>query len=222
MSKYFVYAILALTARLDLSFASAASLCAPPPSDNRCIDGVGQFKGNPCMTLRAFQNLEDAYLREHAMDFAAMSRFVEDPKQLVGIHNSCCTGLMQLNYINLRKPEICGCTAQEFGAYSQQQQIDVYNRYLSTFANNFGIGQIKLLIVHSQTLGGHVVDGYTLVACAQMGTGNCDAAVRNECSSLAVGEGGDNHVNVCTMADKARADAQLRAEEFAVCTPNAN
>jgi hypothetical protein len=76
--------------------------------------------------------------------------------------------------------------------------------------------QLKQMIANHQTLGGHLVDDYTLVACAQMGTGNCDAAVQNECNSLDVGKGGDNHVNVCTMADEARARASA-SRELAVC-----
>jgi hypothetical protein len=77
--------------------------------------------------------------------------------------------------------------------------------------------QLKQMIANHQTLGGHVVDDYTLVACAQMGTGNCDAAVQNRCSSLAVGEGGDNYVNVCTMADDARTRASA-SNELAACS----
>ena len=180
--------------------------------------GIGQFKGDACLTLNSFQKLDDSNLRSSSQDFAAMSRYVEDQQQLVGIHNNCCTGLMQLNYVNLQNPNICGCTAAEYGAYTQQQQIDVYQNYFHTLNADYGMNQLKQMIAGHQTLGGHVVDGYTLVACAQMGTGNCDAAVRNACSSVAIGEGGDTHVNVCTMGDKARA-AMASYNIFSTCAP---
>jgi hypothetical protein len=124
MATGLTYAFTLVIVLSHLPFAFAGSLCVAPPSDNKCSGGVGQFKGDPCMTLRAFQTVGDPDARDHSMDYASMSRFVEDPKQWVGIHNSCCTGLMQLNYVNLNNPDICGCTAQEFAAYSQQQQID--------------------------------------------------------------------------------------------------
>jgi len=203
-----------------LAHAVAGSLCKPPPDDNRCVNGVGQFKGSVCLTLKSFQTARDSYFRRQAMNFAAMSRFVEDPKQWVGIHNSCCTGLMQLNYPNLRDPNICGCEPQEFATYTPDQQIDTYTTYFSTLDNNDGMIQLKQMINSQQLLGGHLVDGYTLVACAQMGSGNCNAAVQNQCSSIAVGEGGDNHVNVCTMADRAR-EAAAASNELASCvSPN--
>lgn len=203
-----------------LSYAVAGSLCTPPPQDNTCVRGVGQFEGSACLTLQAFQTLSDTYLQSRATDFAAMSRFVEDPKQWVGIHNSCCTGLMQINYLNLRNPTICGCEAREFATYTQQQQIDVYMIYFHAFDSNYGMNELKEIINNHQTLGGYTVDGYTLVACAQMGAGNCNAAVQNQCRSVAVGEGGDNHVNVCTMADRAREEAAADSDEFASCGPN--
>jgi len=142
---------------------------------------------------------------------------MENPKQRVGVHNGCCTGLMQIHYFNLRKPEICGCTPDEYGTYTQDEQIDVYVNYFRTFNNNFGMNHLKSMIDSNQTLGGHIVDGYTLVACAQMGTGNCDAAVRNACSSTKIGEGGDTHVNVCTMADDVRSRALRSPAVLASC-----
>ena len=202
------------------SAAFARSLCGPAPADNKCVRGIGQFAGSPCLTLRAFRGASDSDVRSRAMDFASMSRFMENPKQWVGVHNACCTGLMQVNYSNLRNPDFCGCTAQEYAAYTQEQQIDVYVRYLQSLNADNGMTALKEMIKNGQTLGGHIVDGYTLVACAQMGSGNCDAAVANGCSSVAVGEGGDTHVNVCTMADRVRDSAAGSPQTMAACEPS--
>jgi hypothetical protein len=179
--------------------------------------GKGEYPGNPCLTLEAFRNTNNKYLQQHAVDFASVSRFIEDTLQRVGIHNGCCTGLVQLNQSNLRNPSFCGCTPAEYGAYTQEQQIDVYANYFRIFDRDYGMTQLRNMIDDNQTLGGHTIDGYTLVACAQMGSGNCKAAVQNACSSVAVGQGGDNSVNVCTMADFVRAQAQSAPQVLGSC-----
>jgi hypothetical protein len=187
------------------SFAAGANL------------GRGEYPGNPCLTLQAFRSANNRFLQQHAVNFASVSRFIEDTLQRVGIHNGCCTGLMQLNQSNLRNPAFCGCTPAEYGAYTQAQQIDVYANYFQIFDSDFGMTQLESMVDNNQTLGGHVIGGYTLVACAQMGTGNCKAAVQNACSSVAVGQGGDNSVNVCTMADFVRAQAQSAPQALGSC-----
>lgn len=185
--------------------------------------GSGVFPGSttvsPCDTKNAFQNSQNSILSQNAQDFADMSRFMENASQQTGLHNDCCTGLMQMNQGNLRK--FCGCTPEQYAQMSVQQQIDVYGRYFSSTQDAWGMQQLRQMMQSGQTLGGHKIDGITLVACAQMGTGNCAAAVKNGCSSLALGQGGDGHVNVCTMADKVRATAdKSRAKAFAGCLDN--
>ena len=180
----------------------------------------GSTQASPCDVSNAFANTSDSYLNAHAQDFAAMSHFVEDPNGQTGTFNgSCCTGLMQINTGNLRNPDICGCTRAEYGAMSPQQQIDVYAKYVNvSFANDPSVQTLKNMQANGQTLGGHQVDTETVIACMQMGTGNCAAAIKNGCSSTTLGQGGDNHVNVCTMGDKARLAMQNNPNTFANCS----
>jgi hypothetical protein len=168
--------------------------------------GSGVFSGSttvaPCNTKNGFSNSSNADIASNAQYFADMSRFMEDPSQQTGLHNDCCTGLMQMNQGNLRA--FCGCTPEQYAQMSAQQQLDVYTNYYNSIQNTWGVQQIKDLTASGGTLGGHAIDYFDVVACAQMGPGNCAAAVKNGCSSLALGQGGDGSVNVCTMADAVR------------------
>ena len=52
------------------ALARSLSLCHPPPNQNRCVKGVGQYDGSVCQTLEAFQNLNDVELKAHAAEYA--------------------------------------------------------------------------------------------------------------------------------------------------------
>ena len=149
-----------------------------------------------------FANSNNSYLRDNASTFAAMSRNVENSTGYTGLYNgSCCTGLMQMNRSNLR--EFCNCTPEQYATMSGQQQIDVYGKYYSSIQNDPSVRQLREMQANGQTLGGQPVTGGTIAACIQLGTGNCRDAIRNGCSSTARGQGGDGHVNICTMGAKA-------------------
>ncbi|MDE2579116.1 MAG: hypothetical protein KGL46_09945 [Hyphomicrobiales bacterium] len=171
--------------------------------------GSGNFPGGttvqPCDTKNAFSNSSNPTLANNSQYFADMSKFMEDPSQQTGLHNSCCTGLMQMNQSNLK--QFCGCTPEQYAQMSAQQQIDVYTKYFNSIQNTPGMTEMQKLADSGGTLGGHKIDEFDVIACAQMGPGNCAAAIKNGCSSLALGQGGDGSVNVCTMADAVRSRA---------------
>lgn len=177
-----------------LAIATAFSLMTPANATVYTQDQITGF----------FQNSSNSYLQQNAAQFAAMSANVEDTTRDSTVYNgSCCTGMMQINTSNLANPDICGCTPAEFAAMSGQQQIDVYTRYFDGVQSDASIQKLEQMQASGQTLGGQVVTGDTVVACAQLGTANCAAAIANNCSSVANGQGGDGSVNVCTMAAKA-------------------
>ena len=158
-----------------------------------------------------FANSSNPYLASNASSFAAMSHNVEDPNGNTGTYNgSCCSGLMQINQTNLKN--YCNCTPQQFATMSGQDQVNVYTKYYEgEIQNSSGVKQLQQMQASGQTLGGQKVDGAMIAACAQLGAGNCAAAIRNNCSSKANGSGGDGSVNVCTMAAKADNGAQVTA-----------
>jgi len=148
-----------------------------------------------------FEASGNAYLAENAATFAAMSYNVESGGNSAIYNGSCCTGLMQMNQSNLRT--FCNCTPAEYAAMSGQEQINIYARYYESIANASSVQTLLDMQANGQSLGGYQVDGAMIAACIQLGVGNCQKSINNGCSGVTPAEGGDGHVNICTMAAKA-------------------
>jgi murein DD-endopeptidase MepM/ murein hydrolase activator NlpD len=157
-----------------------------------------------------FENSGNPYLVANAAKFAAMSYHVESydfVRQTKGnsaiFNGSCCTGLMQMNTANLR--DFCKCTRAEYAAMTGQQQINVYALYYASISNTNAVTTLQQMQANGQTLGGYPVTGATIVACIQLGVGNCQRSINNGCNGTSPSQGGDGYVNICTMAAKADA-----------------
>lgn len=149
-----------------------------------------------------FENTGNSYLASNAATFASMSYRVESGGGNSAIYNgSCCTGLMQMNRSNLR--EFCDCSPSEYAALSGQQQINIYAKYYESIAGSNSVQTLLKMQQGGQSLGGRKVDGSMVAACIQLGVGNCQTAIDNNCAGVSPSQGGDGSVSICTMASKA-------------------
>ncbi len=156
----------------------------------------------------ALTNSSNSYIAANATSFAAASHNVEDPNGNTGTYNgSCCTGLFQINRTNLTT--FCNCTRAQFATYTLDQQVAVYSALVTSEQGSLAVSTLLARQASGGTLGGQPVNGATIVACIQQGPGNCQKAINNDCSSVKLGQGGDNYVNPCTFAAKANAGPQV-------------
>lgn len=143
-----------------------------------------------------------SYLSNNAADFAKVFYNVESGGNAAVYNGSCCTGLAQMNQTNLAT--FCNCTKEQYASMSAVEQLAVYNKYIeSDVLSSSGAQQLLRMQELGQSLGGVQVTGAMIASCAQLGPGNCAKSIANNCSSTAVGEGGDGYVNICSMAAKA-------------------
>lgn len=112
-----------------------------------------------------------------------------------GVYNgSCCTGIFQINQSNLRAQ---GLTPAQYANMGLDQQVEVWARVTNGGVNT---GVVKKL-QGMQTFDGQPVDGAFIMACIQLGTGNCQKMVQSgSCSGFS----DINGTTICKMANAMR------------------
>lgn len=132
-------------------------------------------------------------LMQYANDIGSLSRFESSGN--TGIYNgTCCTGILQMNRSNLAAQ---GLTPQQYANMSLQDQVNAWAKLTNSAAN---AGSVKQLMA-MESFDGQKVDGALVLACIQLGTGNCQKMIRSgSCSGFA----DSNGTTICKMADKIR------------------
>ncbi len=135
--------------------------------------------------------------KSYGNDVASLAMFESGGNP--GIYNgSCCTGLLQINRSNLAAQ---GLTPQQYANMGTQGQVDVWLRVTNQGGNTAVVRQLQQMQQSGQTFDGKPVDGAMVLACIQLGTGNCQKMVRSgSCSGFA----DSNGTTICKMADKIR------------------
>lgn len=141
-------------------------------------------------------------LMQYANDIGSLSRFESSGN--TGIYNgTCCTGILQMNRSNLAAQ---GLTPQQYANMSLQDQVNAWAKLTNSAAN---AGSVKQLMA-MDSFDGKKVDGALVLACIQLGTGNCQKMINSgSCSGFA----DSNGTTICKMADKIRGGAAENGSE---------
>lgn len=122
-----------------------------------------------------------------------------------GINNgSCCTGIGQINETNLRV--YAGMTPQQYANLSLDKQTEIWAKVTNVGANASSVKQLQAM----GKFDGREVDGSMILACIQLGTGNCQKMINSgHCNGWHDGmpRGKATGTNICQMADKMREKA---------------
>lgn len=135
----------------------------------------------------------NSWLKANAQAIANLAIRVESGGSTTAYNGSCCYGVLQMNTANISK--YAGVTPQEFQQWSLQQQIDAWSQLT---VDALKAGSVRQL-VEMGTFDGRPVDGHLVLACVQLGIGNCQKMINSgSCSGFA----DRNGTTICSMADK--------------------
>ena len=135
----------------------------------------------------------DPSLRAYANQMGQLG--VYESSGNAGIYNgSCCTGIFQLNQGNLRAN---GLTPQQYANMSLDQQVAVWAKVTNGGVNTGVVRKLQEM----KTFDGQPVDGAMIMACIQLGTGNCQKMVQ---SGKCTGFSDINGTTICKMANAMR------------------
>lgn len=108
-------------------------------------------------------------------------------------NGSCCYGVLQMNTGNIW--EYAGVSPATFRTWPLQDQVNAWSRLTTEAMNN----QIVRGFIAMGTFDGRPVDGHMVLACVQLGIGNCRRMIRSgTCSGFA----DINGTTICAMADR--------------------
>lgn len=132
-------------------------------------------------------------MMKYAEDIGNLGRFESGGN--TGVYNgTCCTGVLQMNRSNLAAQ---GLTPQQYANMSLQEQVNVWANLTNSAANSSTVKDL----MSRDTFDGQKVDGALVLACIQLGTGNCQKMLNSgSCSGFA----DSNGTTICKMAEKMR------------------
>ncbi len=132
------------------------------------------------------------WLRANADAVANLAMFESGGR--LGIYNgSCCYGVLQMNRGNIA--HYANTTPEDFRTWSLERQINAWAQLTTDAMNN----QIVRSLIAMGTFDGRPVDGNLVLACVQLGIGNCQRMMQSgRCSGFA----DRNGTTICHMADR--------------------
>lgn len=136
----------------------------------------------------------NALLRNNATAVGSLAMF-ESGGETTVYNGSCCYGVLQMNTTNIRA---AGYTPTEFAALPLQGQVDAWARMQSQALASPVVAQLQAM----GTFNGQPVDFAFLLACVQLGQGNCATMVA---SGSCAGFSDRNGTTICGMAARTRA-----------------
>lgn len=108
-------------------------------------------------------------------------------------NNSCCTGVLQLTKSNIL--EYAKVSPEVFQTWGLQDQVDVWSKLTTNALKN----SAPKTLVAMGTFDGREVGGDMVLACVQLGIGNCQKMINSgSCSGFA----DINGTTICAMADR--------------------
>jgi hypothetical protein len=135
-----------------------------------------------------------AWLRENAEAAANLAIRVESRGNTQAYNGSCCYGVLQMNTRNIAYYGK-GMTPAQYLQLDLQGQINMWTRLTTDALRARAPRELQDL----GTFDGRPVDGHLVLACVQLGIGNCQRMInRGSCSGFA-----DRHgTTICSMADR--------------------
>jgi len=140
----------------------------------------------------------NALLRNNSAAVGALAMF-ESGGETTVYNGSCCYGVLQMSTSNIRA---AGYTPQQYAALPLQDQVNAWTRMQSQALSSPVVSQLQAM----GTFNGQPVDFAFLLACVQLGQGNCAAMVA---SGTCLGFADRNGTTICGMAARTRANLGL-------------
>ncbi|MDA8445624.1 DUF3262 family protein [Paracidovorax valerianellae] len=138
------------------------------------------------------------WLRANANAVGNLAINVESGGYLSVYNGSCCYGVLQMNNENIR--QATDVTPAEFRTWSLQRQVDAWSRVMSQALQATPAQALAAL----GTFDGRRVDANMILACVQLGIGNCQRMIASgRCSGFA----DSNGTTICGMADRIAGNA---------------
>lgn len=132
-------------------------------------------------------------LRNNSTAVGALAIF-ESGGETTVYNGSCCYGVLQMSTTNI---QAAGYTPAQFAALSLQAQVDAWAQMQSRALNAGVVSQLQAM----GTFDGQRVDFPFLLACVQLGQGNCATMVA---SGTCAGFADRNGTTICGMAARMR------------------
>lgn len=134
-----------------------------------------------------------AWLRDNAQAVANLAIRVESGGETTAFNGSCCYGVLQMNSANIRR--FAGVEPAVYRQMSLQEQINAWSRLTVEALRAAAPRQLAAM----GTFDGRPVDGNLVLACVQLGIGNCQRMINSgRCSGFA----DRNGTTICAMADR--------------------
>lgn len=132
------------------------------------------------------------WLRANADAVANLAMFESGGR--LGVYNgSCCFGVLQMNRTNIRA--YAGVSPEVFRTWSLQDQVNAWSRLTDDALRS----RVPRALIAMGTFDGRPVDGNLVLACVQLGIGNCQRMIQSgRCSGFA----DRNGTTICAMADR--------------------
>lgn len=133
-----------------------------------------------------------AWLKQNAESVANLATF-ESQRNTSAYNGSCCYGVLQMNRGNIAR--YARVSPEEYRQQSLQQQINAWSALTTDAMRSSAVTNLLAL----GTFDGRPVDGHLVLACVQLGIGNCQRMINSgRCSGFA----DSNGTTICAMADR--------------------
>ncbi len=133
------------------------------------------------------------WLRDNAEAVANLAVRVESSGETTAYNGSCCYGVLQMNRTNIRA--YTSLTPEQYRQADLQTQINAWVRLTDDALR----AAAPSALTNMQTFDGRVVDGNLVLACVQLGIGNCQTMIDSgRCNGFADRSG----TTICSMADR--------------------
>ncbi len=135
------------------------------------------------------------WLRDNAEAVANLAINVESRGDTNAYNGSCCSGVLQMNQSNIWA--YTGLTPAQYRQLDLQSQINAWTRLTADALP----ANAPRTLAGMTTFDGVAVDGDLVLACVQLGIGNCQRMLNSgSCSGFA----DSNGTTICSMAARAR------------------
>lgn len=133
------------------------------------------------------------WLRANAEAVANLAIRVESRGNTEAYNGSCCYGVLQMNRTNIRA--YTNLTPEQYRAADLQTQINAWAALTADAMR----ARAPSTLAAMATFDGRPVDGNLVLACVQLGIGNCQRMINSgSCSGFA----DRNGTTICSMADR--------------------
>lgn len=133
-----------------------------------------------------------AWLKQNAESVANLATF-ESQRNTSAYNGSCCYGVLQMNRGNIAA--YARVSPEEYRQQSLQQQINAWSALTTDAMRSSAVTNLLAL----GTFDGRPVDGHLVLACVQLGIGNCQRMIN---SGSCAGFADSNGTTICAMADR--------------------